>query len=286
MQKQQLNEKQLKNLRLIVFDLDGTLVNDENEIGNDTQRLVKELKKLGVRFSFATGRLHSAITDHAATLGIQTPLISLDGSLIKSYPEGKIVFNSYIKEKHVQRAVKYADQFLLKIALCHDEAIYYTEHDVLIPQLLDKFGAEYKEVSSFNGLMSRVLEIVITGDMRDSLKYVANKMIFPYAFGLVTAQYKSQRVKGQYYLEIRKQGCSKGTGLKRLLNYCKIKPQETAVVGDWYNDRSLFETGALKVAVKNAVPEILRLADYITEGTNNEDGVADFLELVLKAKTK
>ena len=281
-----LNEKQLKNLSLIVFDLDGTLLNDENKIGTKSIECIAELKKLGVKISFATGRLHSAIIDHADTLKVQTPLISLDGSLIKSYPEGKIVFDSYVKEKHVKKAIKLADQLLLKIALCHDEAIYYTEHDALIPTLLDKFGAEYRQVENFNGLMDKVLEIVIIGDVRKSIKFVANKMIFPYSLGLNTAQYKSQRAVGQYYLEIRRQGCNKGTGLKRLMKFLKLKIEETAVVGDWYNDRALFDTGALKIAVSNAVPEILRLADYVTEKSNNEDGVSEFLELVLKAKTK
>jgi len=281
-----LDKEKLKKLKLIVFDLDGTLLNDRNEIGESSKHYVTELKKLGVKFSFASGRLHGAITEHADTLKVETPLISLDGSLIKSCPKEEIIYHSYIKPKHVIKAAKLADKYLLKIALCHDEAIYYTEHDALIPQLLDKFGAEYREVHSFAGLTDKVLEMVIVGDMRDSLKHVAGKMIFPYSFGLTTAQYKSQRVKGQYYLEIRKQGCDKGTGLKRLMNYLKVNIKETAVVGDWYNDRALFDTGAIKVAVQNAVPEILRLADMVTTKTNNEDGVSEFLEKVYLAKTK
>lgn len=55
-------------------------------------------------------------------------------------------------------------------------------------------------------------------------------------------------------------------------------------MGDWYNDISMFETDALKVAVANAVPEIKRLADFITKNTNDNDAAADFLELVLKSK--
>jgi len=64
----------------------------------------------------------------------------------------------------------------------------------------------------------------------------------------------------------------------------KIKINETAVLGDWYNDRELFETKAIKIAVANAVPEIKRMADYITRRTNNEGGVAEFLEMVLIAR--
>ncbi len=274
----------LKNLKLIVTDLDGTLLNDYNEITTNSIDLITKLRAKGVNFSFASGRLHSAITEHAETLKLNAPLISLDGALIKNYPTGEVLFHSYIKEKHVLKAISLAEKYLLKIALCHDEAIYYTEHDALIPKLLDKFGAEYKEVYDFKGLTNKVLEIVITGDMRESLKYVNAKLSFPYSWGINVSQYKSQRVPGQYYLEVRRQGCSKGDGLLRLAKTLKVKISEVAVIGDWYNDRSLFDTGAFKVAVKNAVPELIRLADFVTTKTNNEDGVAEFLELVLKAK--
>jgi len=53
---------------------------------------------------------------------------------------------------------------------------------------------------------------------------------------------------------------------------------------DWYNDRELFEESGVKVAVANAVPEIKRMASIVTERNNDQDGVAEFLEMVLKAK--
>ena len=64
----------------------------------------------------------------------------------------------------------------------------------------------------------------------------------------------------------------------------KISVKNSAVIGDWYNDRSLFRTNALKIAMANAVDEIKQMSDHITKRTNNEDGTAEFLEMVLKAK--
>jgi hydroxymethylpyrimidine pyrophosphatase-like HAD family hydrolase len=46
----------------------------------------------------------------------------------------------------------------------------------------------------------------------------------------------------------------------------------------------MFQPKTFKVAVANAIPELLNKADIITERTNNEDGVAEFLEMVLKSK--
>lgn len=85
-------------------------------------------------------------------------------------------------------------------------------------------------------------------------------------------------------MEVRKGNTSKGEGLNKLLKKMKIKFSETVVVGDWYNDRSLFETKAHKAAMGNAVPEIKNLATIHLKRTNNEDGVAELLEMILKAK--
>ncbi|MAT59573.1 MAG: HAD family hydrolase [Melioribacteraceae bacterium] len=282
-----INKDILKNIQLVVFDLDGTLLNSSGEIGESTKHLVKELRSLGVRFSFASGRLHSAIIKYAQELELQTPLISLDGSLIKSVTNNQIISESYIKEKYVKRAIKLADHFLVKIALCLDEAIYYTEHNSLIPNLLDKFGADYKEVEEYSSYhKSKTLEIVFAGDYKNSLKTIESKMMFPYTWGLYTNFFKSYSQKGIYYLEIRKHGVNKGTGLKRLLKHLNLGMRNTVVMGDWYNDRELFKTNAVKIAVANAVPEIKNNADYITQKTNDEDGTAEFLEMLYKVKKK
>ncbi len=279
-----ISKTRLQKIKLIVFDLDGTLLTDDKQIGEKTLELVPQLEELGVRFSFASGRLHSALVKFAEQLNIKTPLISLDGSLIKSYPKGEIIFHSYIPAKHVVKAINLADKYLLKIALCHGDAIYYTEENSLIPEMIEKYGARFEEVSSYKDYLDSTLEIVMAGDYRDTIKYVTQRLLFPYTFGLSTNYYRSHSHPGIYYIESRRVGTSKGMGLKKLMKYLGLDYSQTAVLGDWYNDRSLFDTKALKVAVANAVPEITRLADFVTKRTNNEDGVAEFLEMVLKSK--
>ena len=96
--------------------------------------------------------------------------------------------------------------------------------------------------------------------------------------------YKSHRHPNISFLEIRRSGSTKGKGLERLLKHLRIKPYQAAVLGDWYNDISLFETNAYKVAVANAIPEIKRMADMVTSKSNNEEGAAKFFRKVLKAK--
>lgn len=279
-----ISKEILKRIRLVVCDLDGTLTDDHDVISNETIELVKKLEKLGVQFTIATGRLLSAVTDHASTLDIKIPLITLDGTLVQRHPGGPSIFVSHLPEKHVKRAVNLADKYLLKIALCHDSAIYYTEENAVIPSLVDKFGATFKQVFSYDNYLKETLEVVICGDYHTNIKYVANKMAFPYTFGVRTALYKSQSKGGTYYLELRKMGSSKGESMKVLLHHLKLKIHETAVIGDWYNDKSLFDTDALKIAVANAVPELKKMADFVTKNTNDNGGVAEFLKMLYQAK--
>lgn len=275
----------LKKIKLILFDLDGSLLSDDGLIGEKTKYYVAELKKLGVKFSFATGRLHSAIVAYAKELNIEEPIITLDGCYIKNLEGDKILYESFVKPKHIKRAIKLADHFLLNIALCQAEMIYITEHNSVLPKIMDKFGADYKEVESYDPYFQNTLELVCAGSNKEWIKHVYNKMSFPYCKGLSINYYQSHRYEGIYNLEIRRAGASKAKGLKRLCKGIKVKQNQTAVLCDWYNDLSLFETKALKVAVANAVPEIRRKADIVTKKTNNEDGAAEFLDMVLKAKT-
>src|ERR1035437_10150621 len=253
-------ENKLKRIKLIVFDLDGTLLNGVGAIGERSKQLIKELEGWDVHFSFASGRLHSAITCFAEELNL--------------------------KRNHVLKALDYAENFLINVALCHGDAIYYTEYNSIIPRVTDKFGARYEKVHSYNDCLDNTLEILFAGENINLIKHVQGEMDFPYMFGLTSASFRSHRHEGIFFLEIRRKGSTKRTGVNRLLKYFKLNINEAAVCGDWYNDISLFQTRALKVAVANAVPEIKEYSDIIPEKSNDEDGIGDFLEMVLKAKKR
>lgn len=274
----------LADIRLIVLDVDGTLLNDAGEIGTETKFLMQKLRDKDVKFSLATGRLHSAITGFAEDLKIEIPLISLDGCMLKSHPDNKILFESYVREKHVKRTIQYAEMFLINICLCHADAIYYTENNSVIPRITEKFGARFEKVDTYDGYTGTTLEVLMAADKMQAVKYVSEKMSFPYSTGLNKSYFRSHSYDNIYYLEIRRSGSSKGKGLQRLLKYLNISPEKTAVVGDWYNDLSLFQKKTLNVAVGNAVADLKINADIVTKKTNNDDAVAEFLTMVLNAK--
>jgi Cof subfamily protein (haloacid dehalogenase superfamily) len=274
----------LKNIKLIVTDIDGTLVNDNGELGFESKKLVKELMKLNVMVSLATGRLHSAVTDISKELSLNGYIISLDGALIKNSVDDKTIYESYLRTSRVKKAIALSEENLINIVLCHASSIYYTENNSVIPTLLSKYGASYTKVDSYSDYISGTLEIVCSSDMKDSIKKMEEKFSFPYTFGCNTSYFRSKKNENIFYLEIRKAGSSKGKAVIRILKHLSIKPTQTAVIGDWYNDITMFETKAVKVAMANAIPELLNAADIVTAKSNKEDGIAEFFEMVLKSK--
>jgi len=279
-----LKSNSLKEIKLIVTDIDGTLLNDNGELGIESKKLLKELMKENVIISLATGRLHSAVTEVANELSLNGYVISLDGAMIKNYHQDKIHYESFLRAGQVKKAIAIAENLLINIALCHSSSIYYTEYNSVIPSLLSKYGAFYTQVDSYEGYFSGTLEIVCSSDIKDSIKQMEEKFNFPYSIGCNTSYFRSKKNENIYYLEIRKAGSSKGKALMRLLKHLSIKPSQAAVIGDWYNDITMFQSNAVKVAVANAIPELLNIADYITTKSNRDDGTAEFFEMVLKSK--
>lgn len=278
-------EEILRNLKLVVLDLDGTILDNENNISKETINLITKLKDKGLKFTIASARYLSSFLDYIKLLNIDLPVICLDGSVIINPITGEYINELFIPAKYVLRSIKMSEKYSLNFLLFCKDGIYYNKNSYVIESLLHKYGTEYKLINFINNCVNETYEVIITGNEFENLKKVKRKMIFPYTYGIQASIYKSRKDNGNNFLEIKKIGVNKGIALKKLCNYLDIKIKNTAVVGDWYNDISLFNTNAFKVAMANAVPEIKKLADITTTKSNNEDGINEFLNLLLELKS-
>jgi Cof subfamily protein (haloacid dehalogenase superfamily) len=271
-------KKRFKNIKLIVSDIDGTLVNNENKIGEFTTDVIKKIQKKGIHFTLATQRVHSSIVPLALQLDIKAPLISLNGALIQDVDSKNVLNKAVINKNKVIKAIELANRYFVKVGLCYNDRILYTEDNSVLKDFMTRLGATYSLVESYDKYTDNVLEIIMSGNERDSIKYILNKMRFPFGWFLKVKYYRSQSFRGVYNLEILKQGINKKVGVGIIAKNLGVKKEQVMVFGDWYNDRDLFKFGGLNIALENAVPELKAMSNYITEKSNEDEGVGEVLK--------
>ncbi len=264
-------------IKLIVSDVDGTLVSSSNQISEEAKEIIRKLKQKKISFSLASQRVHSSLVPIANELDIDIPIISLNGTLIQDR-KGEVVLNrSVIDKKYVERALNLAERYYVKIALCYNDQIVYTEDNSVIRDFMTRLGTTYTAVDSYNNYKDKVLEIIMSGNDRKIMKHIQKKMTPAFGLRLKVKYYRSQSFQGVYNIEILRKGINKNTGLKKLAKYMKVHKNEVMVFGDWYNDRDLFQFGGTNIALANAVDELKDIADYVTDKSNDENGVGNFL---------
>lgn len=272
-------------IRLIVSDIDGTLVTGQNQLSSLVKRQVEELRKKEIRFSLASQRVHSSIVPIAKELGIKIPFISLNGALIQD-AEGKNRLNkSVIDRKYVERALRLAEEKYVKIALCYDDQIVYTEDNSVIRDFMTRLGTTYTLVNSYDEYLDNVLEIIMLGNDKNVIRQIQSKMTPPFGLYLKVKYFRSQAFQNVFNLEIIRKKVNKKVGLKMLAAHLGVRREEVMVFGDWYNDRDLFMFGGTNIALNNAVDELKDMADYVTDQSNDEDGVGKFLEMFNRSLT-
>lgn len=266
----------LKDIKLIVIDIDGTLVDQQGNVGDKTLKLAKELKDQKIFCTLSSARSFHYSAHIAEEMGIDIPFVTLDGALIKGL-NGEAVFKGSIKDSFVHKAIALAEDNYGKITMCDEHNLFVTPNNSIVKEYT-KLSAPIKEINDFTGI-SDILEILIYCEDKASMKHIKNSFSFFERLDVNLSVTKSPR-NDYYLLTIKKKHSNKLESVKRLVKHLGFTKKQVAVIGDWHNDMPLFDFGAYNIAVQNAIPELKRKADYVTSSTNNEDAVGEVLELV------
>lgn len=269
----------LGHVKLVATDLDGTLLDDHGEISEATRSSVRRLEELGMRVAIMTGRAHSSAERIAHTLGVKSPIISLDGGLVRLPHSGGNIFASYIKPGVVRKVIDSAEQVLASVALFVDDRLIRLESSVMIPGYIESLDTETEIVDDLLPFADRTIRVIIGSDSKDAIRAI-NRSTAGLFSPVAASFYRSSQHDDRWYLEVRNRDCSKATGLVHLEKYFRINKKEVAVLGDFRNDIEAFKRAGTCIAMKNAVWELKEKADLVTESTNDGDGAAEFFELL------
>lgn len=256
--------------KLLVSDIDGTLINNRQELITVNKKKVKELMQQGLLFTLASGRKFSSAEKYILELGIGIPLILYNGAQLIS-PAGKVVFEKKLDYSQAKAALElYKDYGIDALVYCQDE-VYVEKINKVIEEYQIKDGIDCTAVGN--------LTHFIQGDVIKLLFIGEPDKLFSYAQGLkniIGSQVNLVNSEGNY-LELLPTGVSKGEALLKLAEILQIKLEEIITIGDNLNDLEMIKMAGLGVATANAHSDLLQAADYITDRDNQEGSVAEVI---------
>lgn len=282
-------------VRLIVADLDGTLI-DSNEIfGNFVFSLRNSMRQHRVGFTIATGRTLTGVLYLIKKLKITkgTPLILYNGSIILKNGTFEVITRKTIPTEVLKEIISIAKDRSLNVL-----AYYYLNEksqklDYTIKKLKDfEFVLGWTETKVIkkdsNGMNIRwcdqqsiptdILPSSILVDTRNNPKYIEylTDSISKLPFITVTNS-------GSHYIEIRPKESNKGNAIEEISTLMEYKREEILAIGDNDNDSELLSWAGIGIAVKNSSKKALESSDYVCEHSS-QAGVIQTLRLIKAAK--
>ena len=270
------------SIKLIATDLDKTLLHDDGTISERTRKVFLEAKEKGVLSVIATGR--SVVESSYALNRIEADkyMIIYSGACVMDLKNSKPVYEEFINEESALKILSVLENYRGRAF----SLVYTSGKTLVIPGSFERFSDDVDHKEFFDAARAQLI------CEEDPVKYIkehhigVNKIFFMGVpmkdieninNSLKTLNDIESMLTRPLGMDYVKRGANKGAALISLTEYLGLKREEVMVLGDSGNDLSMFTDGFFKVAVRNAMPEILSRADYIT-ASNNDDGVAAAIE--------
>ena len=238
------------SVKLFVTDLDGTLLPGGQQVSAANIEAAQAAVKAGVTVTIATGRMYKAALPVAKALGVDVPIITYNGALIKTVG-GEVLYSSFLDPELVCRVVDFCRDRGWYLQTYSKDELYYAEYD----ENAKAYEASQKiqgHAVGWDGIKQHTDEVCKVTDAR-----IAELRA---AFGDVIAPVRSNA----NYAEIINAGVSKAAGIRNLASRLAIAIEDTMAIGDADNDLPMLKAAGKAIAMGNAVPAVKAVCDYET----------------------
>ena len=270
--------------KLLVLDVDGTLLNDEREISKRTLAALLKVQQMGVRIVLASGRPTYGLMPLAKTLELGNYggfVLSYNGCQIIKAQNGEILFERRINPEMLP--------YLEKKARKNGFAIFTYHNDTLITDSPDN---EYIK----NEALLNNLKIIKEDEFSTAIGFAPCKcmLVSVKEEALIELeQHWEKRLAGTldafrsepYFLEVVPCGVNKANTLGALLEHLGVTREEVIAVGDGVCDVTMLQLAGMGVAMGHSQDSVKVCADYVT-ASNEEDGVALAVEKLILAEVR
>ncbi len=272
--------------RLLVSDLDGTLLDERLEVDRRDVAAVRRAQAAGIRVGVATGRMYRSGLPHALDLGVDLPLICYQGALIQELAQGRSEAEMAAATVLRREAVP-GDLGLEVLEICRRRgyALNVYQDDQLFVEELNS------DVRFYTGIAQVEAQVARDPSLEERLRRGSTKLTV-----VARDESKFRRALQELgeligeraevtrsligFCEITAQGVNKGRALSWLCRELGVDPQEVVAVGDAPNDLPLLAAAGVKVAVETAAEEVRAAADWLVPGPG-KGGLEEVVRRVL-----
>ncbi len=257
--------------QLCVLDLDDTLLDQHHQIPARNLQALHSIMNLGVTVVLASGRMHVTMLPYVNQIGLDSPIISYNGAMVKS-AAGDLWQHFKVSANLSSEILDYCFKENLQLNFYYDDTLFtraYTDHLKLYQSRTNApIVVEPNLSEKFAGVEPTKLVIVDTIAYTDSL-------LKPFKEKYANRLYVTK--SSNEYLEFMPLNATKGKALQLIAERLGFTREQTIAFGDNDNDIPMIEWAGMGVAMKNARPGLLKVADAVAE-SNEDCGVALKLE--------
>lgn len=279
--------RRLSRVRCLACDLDGTLLSSENTIPRSVVEAIEQARAhpRGVRIILASGRTDTFMRRYAVEIGSTSPIISLNGALVKDH-KGSVLVSFPVSDAVAAAAEEvtfHPDAAGISLSLFTPDGIVSLDEQPLLPRYLRAEIEEIRQVRDLRPYHSSTL-LLCAGGSYNAIQKLSVTFASRFGDRLMRSMYQSGSGSDHFYLEVKDRKINKAVGLRSVIDALGIGRKETAAIGDYSNDLEMCTFAGVSAAMRNGTKELKSVADYVTRLDNDEGGVAEFLRMVLEGR--
>ncbi len=266
------------NIRLITVDLDGTLLRNDKTISTRNIRALKQARSEGIKIAVNSGRTLYSIRELVPD-DLYDYACCCNGYEIYDIHTGRSECGRSLTGSEIDEIYQKASRLMLLVILFSEGRTVIGSHRWF--GFLLKHFRHFRTLFFKDGWKSDEFEYGTSAHLK---KYTAPKLCFAslhsvlslFASSLNEEKYNVVFV-GPNWLEVMPAQTSKGNAVRSILEQEGLSKDQALGFGDGNNDLEMLEACGTSVAMKNAMPDVLKNASCITL-SNMDDGIADYLE--------
>ncbi|MEI6864935.1 HAD family hydrolase [Flavicella sp.] len=254
-------------VKLVVTDMDGTLLNSKHEVSDRFFEIYKGLKEKNIHFAAASGRQYHSIVSKLLPLKQEITIIAENGAF--AMHGEKELFTYTLPIERLLSTIDFArDIEGIGIILCGKKCAYIEKSNPEFATVFSQFYSNYKIVESLNDVKDDTFFKVAFYHPECSETYILPKVAHLSNEMQVT-------VSGKNWLDVSNSDANKGNALTKLQQKLGVTQEETMVFGDYNNDLKMLAKATYSFAMENAHPNVKQIAKYKT--LSNEDRGVDYI---------